>query len=115
MESSKCSIWLVPYNARCIDPIAVDCMLNWALESALSVFLRQLTLRLVTTFVTDHEPSSFQLLYLKIIAILFPTSDFWHPVTTPAMVYMSQLLTKVRQQYFFVSHNFILPNFYAIT
>ncbi|CAM5141856.1 unnamed protein product [Natator depressus] len=34
------------------------------------------------------------LIYLKITAILFPTSDFWHPVVTPALVYMSQLLTK---------------------
>ncbi|KAJ6668477.1 hypothetical protein lerEdw1_011959 [Lerista edwardsae] len=39
-------------------------------------------------------PGLDMLLYLKIIAILFPTSDLWHPVTTPAMVYMSQLLTK---------------------
>ncbi|XP_038601525.1 nucleolar protein 14 isoform X2 [Tachyglossus aculeatus] len=34
------------------------------------------------------------LIYLKITAILFPTSDFWHPVVTPALMYMSQLLTK---------------------
>ncbi|XP_074848493.1 nucleolar protein 14 [Carettochelys insculpta] len=34
------------------------------------------------------------LIYLKITAILFPTSDFWHPVVTPAFIYMSQLLTK---------------------
>ncbi|XP_019408854.1 PREDICTED: nucleolar protein 14 [Crocodylus porosus] len=34
------------------------------------------------------------LIYLKITAILFPTSDFWHPVVTPAFLYMSQLLTK---------------------
>ncbi|XP_042325325.1 nucleolar protein 14 [Sceloporus undulatus] len=33
-------------------------------------------------------------MYLKIIAVLFPTSDFWHPVVTPSLVYMSQLLTK---------------------
>lgn len=39
-------------------------------------------------------PGLDMIMYLKIIAILFPTSDFWHPVTTPAMVYMSQLLTK---------------------
>ena len=39
---------------------------------------------------------SFQLIYLKIAGMLFPTSDFWHPVVTPALVCMSQLLTKVR-------------------
>lgn len=36
-----------------------------------------------------------QLIYLKITSLLFPTSDFWHPVVTPAFIYMSQLLTKV--------------------
>ncbi|XP_077157719.1 nucleolar protein 14 [Paroedura picta] len=39
-------------------------------------------------------PGLDMLIYLKIIGILFPTSDYWHPVVTPAMVYMSQLLTK---------------------
>ncbi|MEE6462634.1 hypothetical protein FKM82_001660 [Ascaphus truei] len=34
------------------------------------------------------------LIYLKMTAILFPTSDFWHPVVTPALTLMSQLLTK---------------------
>lgn len=38
----------------------------------------------------------FQLIYLKVTALLFPTSDFRHPVTTPAMLYMSQALTKVQ-------------------
>ena len=35
-------------------------------------------------------------MYLKLAGVLFPTSDFWHPVVTPALVCMSQLLTKVR-------------------
>ncbi|CAI5783569.1 Uncharacterized protein PODLI_1B029128 [Podarcis lilfordi] len=39
-------------------------------------------------------PGLDMLIYLKIIAVLFPTSDFWHPVVTPSLVYMSQLLTK---------------------
>uniref|UniRef100_A0A8C9WAP1 NOP14 nucleolar protein homolog (yeast) n=1 Tax=Scleropages formosus TaxID=113540 RepID=A0A8C9WAP1_SCLFO len=39
-------------------------------------------------------PGLDMLIYLKITALLFPTSDFRHPVTTPAMVYISQLLTK---------------------
>ncbi|KAM5283755.1 nucleolar protein 14 [Hipposideros larvatus] len=34
------------------------------------------------------------LIYLKIAGMLFPTSDFWHPVVTPALVCLSQLLTK---------------------
>lgn len=38
---------------------------------------------------------SFQLIYLKITGMLFPTSDFRHPVVTPALVCLSQLLTKV--------------------
>lgn len=37
-----------------------------------------------------------QLVYLKVAGTLFPTSDFRHPVVTPALVCMSQLLTKVR-------------------
>ncbi|CAI9613986.1 unnamed protein product [Staurois parvus] len=39
-------------------------------------------------------PALHVLFYFKIIAILFPTSDFWHPVITPAVTVMSQLLTK---------------------
>lgn len=38
---------------------------------------------------------SLQLIYLKIAGMLFPTSDFRHPVVTPALVCLSQLLTKV--------------------
>ncbi|KAM5272205.1 nucleolar protein 14 [Ctenodactylus gundi] len=34
------------------------------------------------------------LIYLKIAGLLFPTSDFRHPVVTPALVCMSQILTK---------------------
>ncbi|XP_075713487.1 nucleolar protein 14 [Rhinoderma darwinii] len=39
-------------------------------------------------------PALHVLLYFKITGILFPTSDFWHPVVTPAIAVMSQLLTK---------------------
>ncbi|XP_015684888.1 nucleolar protein 14-like, partial [Protobothrops mucrosquamatus] len=41
-----------------------------------------------------YFPTLDKLLYLKIVTILFPTSDFWHPVVTPSLIYMSQLLTK---------------------
>ncbi|XP_010891122.2 nucleolar protein 14 [Esox lucius] len=39
-------------------------------------------------------PKLDMLIYLKITALLFPTSDFRHPVTTPALLYISQALTK---------------------
>ncbi|XP_051960872.1 nucleolar protein 14 [Xyrauchen texanus] len=39
-------------------------------------------------------PGLDMLMYLKITALLFPTSDFRHPVTTPAFLYISQTLTK---------------------
>lgn len=39
----------------------------------------------------------WQLVYLKVAGLLFPTSDFWHPVVTPALLCLSQLLTKVCQ------------------
>lgn len=39
-------------------------------------------------------PTLDMLLYLKVTAQLFPTSDFRHPVTTPALLYISQALTK---------------------
>lgn len=39
-------------------------------------------------------PTLDMLIYLKVTALLFPTSDFRHPVTTPAMLYISQALTK---------------------
>uniref|UniRef100_A0A8C4V0F1 NOP14 nucleolar protein n=1 Tax=Falco tinnunculus TaxID=100819 RepID=A0A8C4V0F1_FALTI len=41
-------------------------------------------------------PGLDMLIYLKITSLLFPTSDFMHPVVTPAFMYMSQLLTKCR-------------------
>lgn len=39
-------------------------------------------------------PTLDMLIYLKVTALLFPTSDFRHPVTTPALVFISQALTK---------------------
>ncbi|XP_016112723.1 nucleolar protein 14 [Sinocyclocheilus grahami] len=39
-------------------------------------------------------PVCVQLVLLKITALLFPTSDFRHPVTTPAFLYISQALTR---------------------
>ena len=37
----------------------------------------------------------FQLLLLKLVTILFPTSDFRHAVTTPAIIFVSQMLAQV--------------------
>ncbi|KAK7142988.1 hypothetical protein R3I93_014214 [Phoxinus phoxinus] len=39
-------------------------------------------------------PDLDMLVLLKITALLFPTSDFRHPVTTPAFLYISQALSK---------------------
>lgn len=39
-------------------------------------------------------PALDTLLYLKITALLFPTSDFRHPATTPAFLCISQAFTK---------------------
>lgn len=39
-------------------------------------------------------PTLDMLIYLKVTSLLFPTSDFRHPVTTPALLYISQTLTK---------------------
>lgn len=39
-------------------------------------------------------PGLDMLVLLKITPLLFPTSDFRHPVTTPAFLYISQTLTK---------------------
>lgn len=39
-------------------------------------------------------PGLDMVIYLKIAALLFPTSDFRHPVTTPAFLCISQILTK---------------------
>ncbi|XP_061589234.1 nucleolar protein 14-like [Cololabis saira] len=35
-----------------------------------------------------------KIIYLKVTQVLFPTSDFRHPVTTPALLYISQTLCK---------------------
>uniref|UniRef100_A0AAY4DRM9 Nucleolar protein 14 n=1 Tax=Denticeps clupeoides TaxID=299321 RepID=A0AAY4DRM9_9TELE len=41
-------------------------------------------------------PGLDMLIYLKISGLLFPTSDFKHPATTPGFLYISQALTKCR-------------------
>ncbi|CAL8384955.1 unnamed protein product [Gadus morhua 'NCC'] len=39
-------------------------------------------------------PSLDMLVYLKVVALLFPTSDYRHPVTTPALLFICQSLSK---------------------
>ncbi|KAM9820068.1 nucleolar protein 14 [Neosynchiropus ocellatus] len=39
-------------------------------------------------------PTLDTLIYLKLTALLFPTSDFRHPITTPALLFIGQSLTK---------------------
>ncbi|XP_068084770.1 nucleolar protein 14 isoform X2 [Anabrus simplex] len=41
-------------------------------------------------------PSLDTLIFLKVISLLFPTSDFRHPVVTPALVFMCQMLLQCR-------------------
>ncbi|XP_078455784.1 nucleolar protein 14 [Lampetra fluviatilis] len=41
-----------------------------------------------------RPPSLDQLVYLKLVSLIFPTSDFRHPVVTPATVYLSQILSQ---------------------
>nr|CAG8492247.1 10946_t:CDS:10 [Entrophospora candida] len=42
---------------------------------------------------TSLFPSSSELFLLKILSLIFPTSDFHHPVVTPSMLLMCQYLT----------------------
>ena len=38
----------------------------------------------------------FQLIFLKIAQLLFPTSDYRHPVSTPTFQWMSQVLSTAK-------------------
>uniref|UniRef100_A0A2A4JTG3 Nucleolar protein 14 homolog n=1 Tax=Heliothis virescens TaxID=7102 RepID=A0A2A4JTG3_HELVI len=41
-------------------------------------------------------PDMDTLIFFKLISILYPTSDFRHPVTTPSLIFMSEILTHCR-------------------
>lgn len=41
-------------------------------------------------------PGVETIIFFKLISLLFPTSDFRHPVVTPALVFMSQILSRCR-------------------
>ncbi|KAF3421845.1 hypothetical protein E2986_01393 [Frieseomelitta varia] len=41
-------------------------------------------------------PDLDTLVFFKLVSLLFPTSDFRHPVTTPSLIFMSQILFRCR-------------------
>lgn len=41
-------------------------------------------------------PDLDTLIFFKLISLLYPTSDFRHPVTTPALIFMSEILAMSR-------------------
>lgn len=41
-------------------------------------------------------PDLDTLIFFKLVSLLYPTSDFRHPVTTPSLVFMSEILTLSR-------------------
>ncbi|KYN22448.1 Nucleolar protein 14 [Trachymyrmex cornetzi] len=41
-------------------------------------------------------PGMDTLIFFKLVSLLFPTSDFRHPITTPCLIFMSQILLKSR-------------------
>ncbi|XP_013165719.1 PREDICTED: nucleolar protein 14 [Papilio xuthus] len=41
-------------------------------------------------------PDLDTLIFFKLVSLLYPTSDFRHPVTTPSLIFMSEILTYCR-------------------
>ncbi|KAF5290007.1 hypothetical protein FQR65_LT11673 [Abscondita terminalis] len=56
-------------------------------------------------------PNHSVLLFLKLISCLFPTSDFRHPVVTPSIVFIDQMLFKCRSR----SRRDIAYGFFLVT
>ena len=83
-------------GAVCGGPSTVQCPRGASESHQVSKLLLWAVIKPRLPFSICVVTLSFQLIYLKIAGMLFPTSDFWHPVVTPALVCMSQLLTKVR-------------------
>ncbi|NXG74646.1 NOP14 protein, partial [Baryphthengus martii] len=79
------------YNLCQMFPEAASDSMKFILREAAHDMAEVIEVKGHTTF-----PGLDTLIYLKITSLLFPTSDFWHPVVTPAFMYMSQLLTKCR-------------------
>ena len=49
---------------------------------------------------------ALQVILFQLVGVIFPSSDFRHPITTPAMISMGQILLKVK----FVNIEFSVPN-----
>ncbi|XP_052636570.1 nucleolar protein 14 [Harpia harpyja] len=79
------------YNLCQMFPEAASDSIKFILRDAAHDMAEVIEVKSRATF-----PGLDMLIYLKITSLLFPTSDFWHPVVTPAFMYMSQLLTKCR-------------------
>ncbi|XP_010640058.1 nucleolar protein 14 isoform X2 [Fukomys damarensis] len=77
------------YNLCQMFPEAASSSVQFVLRDAMHEMEEVLETRGRAVF-----PGLDVLIYLKIAGLLFPTSDFWHPVVTPALVCMSQILTK---------------------
>ena len=50
---------------------------------------------------------SFQLVFLKLSVLLFPASDYRHPVTTPALQIMSHVLSATRFAMTHMTHHHV--------
>ncbi|NXA45717.1 NOP14 protein, partial [Nothocercus julius] len=79
------------YNLCQMFPVSASDSMKFVLRDAAHDMEEMIEVKGRATF-----PGLDTLIYLKITSLLFPTSDFWHPVVTPTFVYMSQLLTKCR-------------------
>ncbi|CAH2299683.1 nucleolar 14 [Pelobates cultripes] len=77
------------YNLCQTFPEAAAACVRDALQDATESMNEMLKIRS-----RSAHPELHVLVYLKITGLLFPTSDFWHPVVTPAMILMSQILTQ---------------------
>ncbi|EHB03460.1 Nucleolar protein 14 [Heterocephalus glaber] len=77
------------YNLCQMFPKSASSSMQFVLQDAMHEMEEMIETRGLAVF-----PGLDVLIYLKIAGLLFPTSDFWHPVVTPALMCMSQILTK---------------------
>lgn len=43
-----------------------------------------------------NVPDLDTLIFFKLVSLVYPTSDFRHPVTTPSLIFMSEILTRAK-------------------
>ncbi|XP_023944280.2 nucleolar protein 14 homolog [Bicyclus anynana] len=54
-------------------------------------------------------PDLDTLVFFKLVSLLYPTSDFRHPVTTPSLIFMTEILSKSRfRDAFSISRGFFI-------